>query len=340
MNPPRICIVPKPFGVGGMVSFQARLVAGLAERAIEVCFDLQGTTYDVVLVIGGTRKLAHLWRARRRGIPIVQRLDGMNWLHRRRRTGLRHFLRAETGNWLLAFIRTRLANRIVYQSDFSRRWWEQARGTTRVPYGVIYNGVDLQIYRPTSQPGQINGSYRLLLVEGSLGGGYELGLEHALNLVERLSKDHHLAVEIMVVGRVDPRLQAYWNSLTGTSIRWAGQVPQEKIPEIDRSAHLLFSADLNPSCPNAVIEAIACGLPVVAFDTGALPELVQSDSGRVVPYGGNPWRLEPPNLDGLAQAAAEILANQGHFRMAARARAEAMFGLDKMIEGYLNILIP
>jgi glycosyltransferase involved in cell wall biosynthesis len=97
---------------------------------------------------------------------------------------------------------------------------------------------------------------------------------------------------------------------------------------------------LNPSCPNAVIEAIACGLPVVAFDTGALPELVQSDSGRVVPYGGNPWRLEPPNLDGLAQAAAEILANQGHYRMAARARAEAMFGLDKMIEGYLNILIP
>jgi glycosyltransferase involved in cell wall biosynthesis len=339
MNPPRICIVPKPFGVGGMVSFRARLVAGLAERAIEFCFDLHDTPYDAILIIGGSRQLAELWRARQRGIRIVQRLDGMNWLHRRRKTGLRHFFRAEIGNWLLAFIRAQLANSIIYQSDFSRHWWEQARGTTRVPYGIIYNGVDLHEYSPAPRQEQVNGCYRLLLVEGSLGGGYELGVEHAINLFDRLSKDHHLALEIMVVGRVAPRLKAYWNSLAGISIRWIGQVPQAQIPEIDRSAHLLFSADLNPSCPNAVIEAMACGLPVVAFDTGALPELVQADSGRVVPYGGNPWRLEPPNLDGLAQAAAEILANQDHFRQAARARAEAMFGLDKMVAGYLNILI-
>ena len=56
--------------------------------------------------------------------------------------------------------------------------------------------------------------------------------------------------------------------------------PRERIPELDRSAHLLYSADLNAACPKSVIEALACGLPVVAFDTGALPELVQGANFR------------------------------------------------------------
>ncbi len=69
-------------------------------------------------------------------------------------------------------------------------------------------------------------------------------------------------------------------------------------PEIDRSAHMLFSADLNAACPNSVIEAMACGLPVAGFDTGALNELIVGDAGRLVPYGGDPWRLEKPDISG------------------------------------------
>ena len=37
--------------------------------------------------IGGTRRLDGLWQARRRGVRIVQRLNGMNWIQRLRRTG-------------------------------------------------------------------------------------------------------------------------------------------------------------------------------------------------------------------------------------------------------------
>ncbi len=63
------------------------------------------------------------------------------------------------------------------------------------------------------------------------------------------------------------------------------------------------------------------------------------DAGRLVPYGGDPWRLDPPDLPALAEAAAEILADQPRFRRGARARAEAAFGLETMAEKYLAFLL-
>jgi glycosyltransferase involved in cell wall biosynthesis len=290
-------------------------------------------------VIGGTRQLAGLWRARRQGARIVQRLDGMNWLHRQRggRTGWQHFLRAEYGNALLAFIRSRLANRVVYQSNFARGWWERVYSPTLVPCSVVYNGVDLRSFKP-GEPNLQPDRCRLLMVEGSLMGGYELGLKVGVELAQALVGTQ-LEVELLVVGRVADEIRARWNRPTGVLVQWAGVVPAERIPEIDRSANLLYSSDIHPACPNSVIEALACGLPVVAFNTGALPELVQGDAGRVVPYGGDPWRLDKPDVSALAGAALEILACQEIFRRAARKRAEAAFGLDQMVEGYLDALL-
>ncbi len=347
MSRARLCLTPKVSGVGGMVSFRHRLAAGLRRRGVQVSDDLDHGQYDAVLVIGGTRQLPGLWRQRREGARIVQRLDGMNWLHRVRRTGLRHFLRAEYGNWLLSFIRSRLADRVVYQSQFARGWWERIYGPAPVPSRVIYNGVDLADYSPHG-PGQPPPDrWRILLVEGSLMGGYEMGLEVVTALAGQLSQlaktAHSLAasrdVELMVVGQVSPETRLRWEQSATAPIVWAGLQPSERIPELDRSAHLLYSADLNAACPNAVIEAIACGLPALSYDTGALPELVVGDAGRVVPYGGDPWRLEHPDIPALAQAALEILGDQDRFRQAARLRAEEAFGLDPMVESYLQVLL-
>jgi glycosyltransferase involved in cell wall biosynthesis len=347
LNLKRVCLVPALHGVGGMVSFQARLAAGLRQRSIDVTTSLADTPYQAVLVIGGTRHLGSLWQARRRGVPLIQRLDGRNWLHRvrppgsSRRPGWKQFLRAEYGNWLLGWIRGRLADRVVYQSQFSQTWWERAGGPTRPPHSVIYNGVDLQVFSPQGPlalPMEGASPRRILLVEGSLRGGYEVGLEHALQWVTLFQDQYRQPVELLVAGNAPPELRSQVERSASVPLRWLGLLPPEQIPAVDRSAHLLFSADLNAACPNSVLEALACGLPVVAYDTGALGELVSEQAGCVVPYGGDPWQLQAPDATALAAAAARILEQPAAYQKGARQRAEQAFGLDRMVEAYLQVM--
>ena len=53
----RVCIVPQVSGVGGMVSFRAKFSAGLKARGIEVVNTAGLSSFDSLLVIGGTADL-------------------------------------------------------------------------------------------------------------------------------------------------------------------------------------------------------------------------------------------------------------------------------------------
>jgi len=332
---PRICIVPK-VSTGGMASFRLKFEDRLCMRGIEVTHNPDENP-DAILVIGGSRHLLPLWQAKWRGVRIVQRLDGVNWVQRVRWSGLRYSLRAEYGNWLLAFTRNRLADAVVYQSEFIRGWWEGWYGVARVSGHVVLNGVDLDNFSPeTGIPIPRFPPYRLLVVEGSLAGGLDTGLKAAARLAEVLAK--RFTVELNIAGKVDPHTKTALEK-GGISVKVLGMVPREQIPDLMRSSHLLFSAEINPPCPNSVIEALACGTPVVGFDTGSLREIIGEDAGRLAPYGGNQWKLEPPDIPGLGRAATEILVDQKRFRNAARARAKAHLALDKMVDEYLGILL-
>ncbi|HJX41528.1 MAG TPA: glycosyltransferase family 4 protein [Anaerolineales bacterium] len=344
----RICLVNPSRGVAGPASFQRRLAAGLAARGIGVAYGLDDEPYAAALVVGGIRQLAGLARARRGGVPVLQRLDGINWLHRRLPTGLRHYLRAEANNLLMRFVRRRLADLVVYQSQFAREWWTREFGEAPVRSLVVHNGVPLDQFSPDGEGRPPADRIRLLMVEGRLGGGYEIGLGAAASLAQRLQAMTGSTVELAVAGEVTERARsepqarfASRSSSTGPAalqLNWLGKVEPDSIPALDRTGHLLYAADLNPACPNTVLEAMACGLPVVAFATGALPELVQGHAGRLAPYGGDPWKLETPDIEGLVQAAAEVLAEQDRYRRGARARAEQAFGQERMVQGYLDAL--
>jgi glycosyltransferase involved in cell wall biosynthesis len=320
-----------------MASFRLKFEEGLRARAIDVTHDLSQPA-EAVLIIGGTRYLVPLWRARHRGRRIVQRLDGINWVQRVRWSGLRYHLRAEYGNALLALLRANFADGVIYQSEFIRRWWEGWYGPADVPARVILNGVDLRMFSPEAQ--EVNSSpkrFRLLVIEGSMAGGLNSGLFNAMRLAEILNIQ--FPMEMVVAGQVDQRTKNQLQKRSRVPIEFLGTIGRERIPGLARSANILFSAEVNPPCPNSVIEALACGLPVVGFDTGALKELVKEDAGRIVPYGGDAWKLGSPDIHSLAEAAAEILNDQPRFRKAARAWAEAALGVYKMVDQYIKVLL-
>lgn len=371
----RVDFVSQLTGIGGPAGFQRRLSAGLHERGITVGYGATGEPSDALLVIGGTRRLPALARARRQGVRIVQRLDGINWLHRWVRTGLWHFLRAEVNNLLMRLVRDRYADQVVYQSEFARRWWEDRYGAALAPSRVVHNAVPLNQFSPDGPGARPSDRIRLLMVEANFGGGYEIGLAAGYVLARGIAEAADRPVELTIAGevagngrrfedgeaapgaapdagRVGGRFEdgeAAADPTKGAGSRraqrrvaldWRGRVDPSQVPVLYRSAHLLFSGDLNPACPNSVIEAMACGLPVVAYDTGALAELVRDDAGRLAPYGSDPWRAEPPETTGLVTAALSVLGDQERFRRQARLRAEAAFGLERMLEGYLAALFP
>ncbi|MBN1371066.1 MAG: glycosyltransferase family 4 protein [Anaerolineaceae bacterium] len=330
-----VCILPRAEGVGGPASFRMRLSAGLEARGIRVHQNPDDPTCRAVLVLGGTRNVTGLWRARRRGVRIVQRLNGMNWIQRLRRTGARHFLRAEMNNLVLAGIRRGLAHEIVYQSDFCQAWWERVYGKLRTPARVIYNGVDLNEFSPQGPERPPTDRARVLVVEGHLDRAHETELESILGLARRLRK---LPAEVWVAGDVPQSyIERYEVSDPGL-VKWLGVVGREQVPGLARASHMLFAVEIHAACPNSVIEGLACGLPVLAFDTGSMAEMVPPSAGRVTPWGGDDWKLDPPDLDGLARAAEDILARQAELRAGARARAEALFGLESMVEAYRRVL--
>ena len=263
----------------------------------------------------------------------------MNWLHKRRNTGWQHFLRSERMNLQLSFIRRWLADEIVYQSNFTRDWWNTVYGSLRKPSYVIYNGVDTRTFSPQGKGNPPTDFLRLLVVEGSFKGGHERDLFNAVDAANRLSAKLDRKVELLVAGNAPQEMRKQVVCSYKATVRWMGLVPHKDIPELDRSAHMLFPAEINAACPNSVVEALASGLPVVSYATGSLPELIGEEGGAVVPYGNNYWRLEEPDTDLLVDAAVKVLEKLPEYRASARKRAESLFSLEKMVADYKKVLL-
>jgi glycosyltransferase involved in cell wall biosynthesis len=334
-----IGIIPDVRGLGGPASFHQKFAAGLSSHHINVTYDLNSPQLNAVLVIAGSKHLNLLRQVRNRGIPIIQRLDGMNWVHRRRYTGVKHYLRSEINNWILQTIRKDLATSIIYQSRFSQEWWFRVYGEVNKPTRVVYNGIDLGKYRPSFSEPALSPIVRLLAVEGHLKNGVETGLINVVQALRHWPDYNGIPIRLAVAGEVPTSVRNSIEKMLPARIDWLGVLPREKIPEEMHRSHLLFSAELNPPCPNALIESLACGLPVLAFDSGAIRELIDNSCGGILPYDANIWKLEMADGSLLPFIGGKVLDDLSAYRRDARRRAEQLFDLEEMVHAYLETIL-
>jgi len=82
------------------------------------------------------------------------------------------------------------------------------------------------------------------------------------------------------------------------SVQLAGARPHHELATWMHAASLLCLPSHNEGVPNVVLEAMACGLPVVATRVGGIPEVLPDHAGRLVP---------PHDRAALAQALDEAL---------------------------------
>ncbi|HAD82858.1 MAG: hypothetical protein A2273_07380 [Candidatus Edwardsbacteria bacterium RifOxyA12_full_54_48] len=107
----------------------------------------------------------------------------------------------------------------------------------------------------------------------------------------------------------------------------------------DQSMALLYSAadlqvvpSLQDNLPNTVLESLACGTPVAAFNTGGMPDMIDNME--------NGYLAKPFDACDLAEGIKWILRKSeggGELKTAAREKALREFGLERTVESHLNL---
>ena len=113
----------------------------------------------------------------------------------------------------------------------------------------------------------------------------------------------------------DPRRQARETGLRPEWVRWIGPVSEEDKPAVYRGAAAFVFPSRYEGFGLPVLEAMACGVPVVASDAASIPEVVGA-AGILLP---------PDDAEGMAGALLQLL-QEGAFHAEMRRRALAQAG--------------
>lgn len=224
------------------------------------------------------------------------------------------------------------ADHVLYQSQFCKRSADEFLGEPRGSWEVLHNAVDVELFAPGER---LPDEGPILLLGGDQTQGYRVEL--ALRTLASLLDDHPGA-RLLVTGRVvipvEPLVQELGLEGRVVLIR---EYDQRDAPEIFRRAHLLLHPKVNDPCPTLVLEAMACGLPVVHPASGGTVELVGDDAGIGVPHADSWERDEPPEPEALAEAVLRVLDDLPAYAAAARRRAVERFPLTAWLERHAQL---
>ncbi len=184
---------------------------------------------------------------------------------------------------------------------------------------VLYSGVDSR-FRPQAEPGEIE---RLQARYGLGGGPYVLSVgtlqprKNYVRLIRAFSQlTNQPAHQLTIAGGRGWLYQKIFAEAEqhGDRVRILGFVDEADLPAVYRNAALFAFPSLYEGFGLPVLEAMACGVPVVCSNGSSLPE-VAGDAALLV---------DPLNTDGLAEAMARALEDADLRReMIARGLARA-----------------
>lgn len=155
-------------------------------------------------------------------------------------------------------------------------------------------------------------------------------IKRVTDLVETLARvRRHTRARLMLVGDGPDRQHLVARARELNVLRSVCLVgTHAEFVEYLRHADAFLLTSESESFGVAALEAMSCGVPVLAYRVGGLPEVVTPDVGRLV---------EPHDIDGLASAVLALLSDEAlraSLGNAARARAEGRFGRKVAIDRY------
>jgi glycosyltransferase involved in cell wall biosynthesis len=224
------------------------------------------------------------------------------------------------------------ADHVLYQSEFSKRSADLFLGEPRGTWGVLHNAVDTSLFTASETP---PAGGPILLLGGDQTQAYRLEL--ALCTLAALLPRHPDA-QLLVTGRLVVSSEPLIDELgLRGRVHLLGEYTQRDAPGIFRRAHLLLHTKVNDPCPTLVVEAMACGLPVVYPASGGTVELVGDEAGIGVSHPDGWERDEPPSPEAFADAVDRVLSDLSTYSGAARARAAERFSLEPWLEHHREI---
>ena len=201
------------------------------------------------------------------------------------------------------------------------------------PVTVIPNCLDTERWRPMEQtlardllhlPADVP-----LLMFGATGGGCDprKGFDLLTTALEYLGGEVP-GVEMVVFGQLAPRTSPD----LGYPIHYTGHLHDDlSLRALYSAADALVVPSRQDNLPNIAVEAQACGAPVVAFNTGGLPDIIE--------HQRTGYLAQPFEAQSLAQGIVWALSQRatGQLRKQARLRSIELFSQISVVDSYRGI---
>jgi glycosyltransferase involved in cell wall biosynthesis len=184
---------------------------------------------------------------------------------------------------------------------------------------VVYNGIDENLFSPRKHAR--NGKIRVLF-------SGNLSRRKGANLLPEIASHLNPGIEIIyTTGLRATRKLPDHPALTNT-----GSIPYSEMPDLYRSTDILLFPSVREGFGLAAAEAMACGLPVVATNCSALPELVDHGRGGLLCAPGDTVAFA--NSVNRLAASASLRREMGEYN---RAKVEKQFTVRRMVQAYNDL---